>query len=95
MKVALLSLIYVAGIILVIAMLVRMLGASIPGARVTSWWRNPWKNIEVGGLIGSAHLIGWAVDLVPVTPAIEAEARKTFPVVVNEGDHLHASVFKA
>jgi len=95
MNMAVFSIFYVAGIIVLISLLVRMLGASIPGARVTSWWRNPWRNMEVGGLVGSAHLIGWAVDLAPVTPAIEAEARKTFPVVVNEGDHLHAAVFKA
>lgn len=77
------------------ALLVRGLAFLIPGATVTSWYRTPMHNDEVGGMVGSAHLIGWAVDLTPVTPAIEARAREIFPTVVNEGNHLHAAVFKA
>lgn len=80
-------------IIVGLAVTVRLLGASL--GTVTSWWRNPLHNSEVGGLPGSAHLLGWAVDIVPVTPEIEAQARKTFPVVVNEGSHIHAAIFRA
>lgn len=83
------------GLVLLVALIVRGLAMTITGARVTSWYRTPWHNVEVGGLAGSAHLLGWAVDLTPVTPAVEAQARAAFPVVVNEGDHIHASVFKA
>jgi len=82
-------------IVVLVAGLVRGLAWMIPGAQVTSWWRNPIRNAEVGGLTGSAHLLGWAVDLTPVTPAVEAAARQAFPVVVNEGDHIHAAVFRA
>jgi len=85
----------VIAIVLLVAGLVRGLAWTIPGAQVSSWWRNPIKNAEVGGLAGSAHLWGWAVDLTPVTPAVEAAARQAFPVVVNEGDHIHAAVFRA
>lgn len=86
---------YTALIIVVVAFIMRGLAMLIPGTTVTSWYRTPMHNDEVGGMVGSAHLIGWAVDLVPVTPAIEARARELFPTVVNEGNHLHAAVFKA
>lgn len=76
-----------------VAVLVRIMAGTV--GNVTSWWRNPWKNAEVGGLIGSAHLIGWAADITPVTPETEALARARFPVVVNEGNHLHVSIFRA
>ena len=89
--------VFVFGALLVIvvgvAIIVRVLGSSL--GTVTSWWRNPLHNAEVGGLPGSAHLLGWAVDIVPVTPEIEAQARQTFPVVVNEGTHIHAAIFRA
>ena len=80
-------------IVVAVAVIVRMLAGSI--GTVTSWWRNPLHNSEVGGLPGSAHLLGWAVDIVPVTPDVEAQARQVFPVVVNEGTHIHAAVFRA
>jgi len=88
-------LVYTFVIIASVAIIMRFLAASIEGAHVTSWWRNPWKNFEVGGLSGSAHLLGWAVDLTPVDAIVEAQARKVFPVVVNEGTHIHAAIFKA
>jgi Peptidase M15 len=87
--VALLSL----GAIVLVAVVIRVMAGTV--GHVTSWWRNPWKNTEVGGLIGSAHLIGWAADITPVTPETEALARARFPVVVNEGNHLHVSLFRA
>jgi hypothetical protein len=40
-------------------------------------------------------LLGWAVDIVPVTRDIEMAARDRYPVVVNEGDHLHAALYRA
>ncbi len=77
-------------VVFVLAVLLRLLAAGIPGARVTSWWRSPWRNRAVGGKRFSMHLLGWSVDLAPVTPGTEAAARRVFPFVVNEGDHLHA-----
>jgi len=37
----------------------------LPKATVTSWWRTPEKNIEVGGVPYSKHLIGWGYDVSP------------------------------
>lgn len=86
---------YTLVIIVAVAVIVRVIASQIPNARVTSWWRNPIRNYEVGGLSGSAHLIGWAVDLTPADAETEANARKVYPVVVNERTHIHAAVFKA
>jgi Peptidase M15 len=76
-----------------VAVVFRIMAGTI--GNVTSWWRNPWKNAEVGGLPNSLHLLGWAADITPVTPETEALARARFPVVVNEGDHLHVAIFRA
>jgi heme O synthase-like polyprenyltransferase len=76
-----------------VAVIVRVLAGRI--GRVTSWYRTPWHNTEVGGLAGSLHLLGWAADITPVTGETEELARQTFPVVVNEGDHIHVSLFRA
>lgn len=86
-------LVYVAIIMVSVALIVRFLASTL--GQVTSWWRSPFHNQEVGGLPGSAHLIGWAADIVPTDPDTEARARRTFPVVVNEGTHLHVSIFRA
>lgn len=86
-------LVYALVIMVSVALIVRFLAGSL--GRVTSWWRSPFHNQEVGGLPGSAHLIGWAADIVPVDSETEARARRTFPVVVNEGTHIHVSVFRA
>jgi hypothetical protein len=61
----------------------------IPQASISSWFRSPFKNMAIGGNPFSLHQIGWALDLVPVTADIERAARKVFPKVVNEGDHIH------
>jgi hypothetical protein len=65
---------------------------SIPGATVTSWWRSPWHNAEVGGVSTSFHLIGWGWDITPGGALMQAEVAKTalpFLKVIDEGDHLH------
>lgn len=64
----------------------------VPGARVTSWWRSPSKNKAVGGKPNSRHLWGWAFDIVPATAVNERALRRFFPVVVNEGDHIHVQL---
>lgn len=83
-------LLWALAVILGLAVLLRLMAATVPGVRVTSWWRSPWRNLQIGGRLFSMHLVGWGVDLVPVTPQTEASARRVFPFVLNEGDHLHA-----
>ncbi len=84
--------------ILAVAVVTRLLAATIPDALVTSWWRSWNKNESLranGSAPFSAHLLGWAVDLIPANPATEEAARSRFPFVYPEGDHIHAAVFQA
>lgn len=37
----------------------------LPGYTITSWWRTPSHNEEVGGVINSMHLIGMGYDVSP------------------------------
>lgn len=70
--------------------------------RITSQYRTPEKNKEVGGVENSAHLYGLAVDFVltdpagnPIDPDIvagrfEETIKPTWPgVAINEGSHIH------
>ena len=62
------------------------------GLVVTSWWRTPWKNYEVGGNWLSLHLIGWAYDVIPVNAAM-MEVLKFWPFkFVVESDHIHLQI---
>lgn len=65
------------------------------GFTVTSWWRSPGYNREVGGSDHSQHLIGAAIDVVPVNQRVYNALRGAGFRVVNEGDHLHAQVWPA
>lgn len=69
--------------------------SSLPGVSVSSWWRSPWKNTEVGGNWFSLHLLGLAWDLVPGTATTQAQVIATgLPVkIVPEGDHIHVQLF--
>jgi len=60
------------------------------GMTITSWWRSPWKNAEVGGVPLSMHLFGLAWDVLPVTRENEIKLAALGLKVINEGDHLHA-----
>jgi len=88
---ALFLLFIVAGIILAI-------GAAyygyilLRGMTVTSWWRSPSKNSEVGGVGDSLHLMGLAWDVIPVTQENYDLLRNAGLRVIDEGDHLHAQI---
>lgn len=63
---------------------------------VTSWWRSPSRNAEVGGSPDSQHLIGTAVDFVTEEPGkLARELAGLGWVSVNEGDHLHVQAWPA
>lgn len=62
------------------------------GLTVTSWWRNPLRNDEVGGKALSMHLIGWAYDVVPVNQYIQ-DVLKVWPFkIVVESSHIHMQI---
>lgn len=63
-----------------------------PEARVTSWWRNPQRNREVGGHPRSRHLLGLAFDAVLPRGLIGdylADVRTVGLRGLDEGDHVH------
>lgn len=62
------------------------------GLNVTSWWRSPWHNYEVGGNWLSLHLIGWAYDVTPVNKLLQ-EILTIWPFkYVVESDHIHLQI---
>ena len=101
MRALLFLILFVATAVVTVAVYTRYQAGSI--GRITSWFRSPFHNADVGGLSGSLHIIGWAVDIVPdpdqgtATMVEVATAASTvgFPVVVNEGNHVHVSWFRA
>jgi uncharacterized protein YcbK (DUF882 family) len=64
----------------------------LSGMQVTSWWRNPWKNAEVGGVKNSLHMVGLAWDVIPVNAENRAKLASFGLTVIDEADHLHAQV---
>ena len=77
----------------------RLLGA-VSGLRITSGRRSPERNRAVGGVPGSYHLRGRAVDLVGSPQALTraasvAKIQRVSPhctgpeEVIRESDHLH------
>jgi hypothetical protein len=62
------------------------------GATITSGYRDPAKNRDVGGVANSQHMSGTAFDAV-IPPAIKAQAieygRSQGYEVIDEGDHVH------
>jgi hypothetical protein len=78
-------------IILIIALAARAL-LHAKGLTVTSWWRTPWKNYEVGGKWFSLHQIGWAFDVIPINKSLhDVLAVWPFKFVV-ESDHIHLQI---
>lgn len=78
------------GTILAVGLFYRLTIASIPGAVVTSWWRTPTRNREVGGVSASLHLLGLAWDVIPPTTHNAESLRALGLHVIDEGTHLHA-----
>lgn len=69
----------------------RILG--VPGLRITSWWRSPWKNEKVGGVLNSRHQVGLAFDVVPASRStIDALQQIGFKKILDEGNHIHVEV---
>lgn len=80
-------------VIIGVAIFTRLWAWIFVGGIVTSWYRTPWRNSEVGGVPGSMHLLGWALDAIP-PDAIYPLASKAFPIAIHEGDHIHMSWFR-
>lgn len=75
----------------------RLLRSGLPSdTRVTSWWRNPTRNAEVGGAPTSQHLLGLALDLISNRPdEIVRAVRRSGLIVVPESDHVHVQAWPA
>lgn len=60
------------------------------GLTVTSWFRSPFKNEEVGGVVNSKHQYFMGFDAVPANADTMAIMRRLgFKKVINEGNHIH------
>lgn len=64
--------------------------------QVTSWYRTPLSNQQVGGDPFSQHLLGFALDVVVDDPfRMRQRFRDMGLTSVVEGDHVHVQVFPA
>lgn len=68
---------------------------SFRGLTVTSWWRSPQANRDVGGDPESQHLFGLAWDIAPASTSLVREARAAGLTAVDEGSHVHMQLFPA
>ena len=83
----------VAALILALGLFYRWRILQIPGARITSWFRTPWHNDEVGGVVNSRHQVGLAFDVVPASRSMSRALQKIgFALVLDEGTHIHVEV---
>lgn len=78
-------------VILIVGILYRLIIMAY-GLKVTSWWRAPWHNVEVGGMAFSLHQIGWAFDIIPVNQAIQSMISWLPGKIVVESDHIHFQI---
>lgn len=62
------------------------------GLTVTSWWRSPWHNKEVGGVANSLHMVGLAWDIIPASAENYSFLKSLGLTVIDEADHLHAQL---
>ena len=66
----------------------------VPGITVSSWYRDPEENAQVGGVANSQHMLGVALDFPRTRPNWEASRNlraRGFEVIA-EGDHFHAEL---
>lgn len=64
----------------------------LPGYRITSWWRTPFHNEEVGGVINSMHLVGLGYDVSPKPTNAELSKFWWFRTkLTNYPNHVHLS----
>lgn len=71
---------------------------AFPGLVVTSWWRSPARNRQVGGAAASQHQIGLALDLAPPPgqrAALAAFMRRRNWHVIEYASHVHVQAFRA
>lgn len=67
-----------------------------PGDTVTSWWRSPEKNADVGGHAESQHLVGLAFDVSSLSPPdIARLLRSVGFTTIEAARHVHAQAFQA
>lgn len=81
----------IVGAILLVGIAFRLVLAA-QGYTVTSWWRTPAHNAEVGGVPNSLHMLGLAYDVVPVTSENIAALQDLGFRVLIENDHLHLTI---
>jgi len=75
--------------------LIRIVEAS-PGIQFTSWWRDYFQNLSIGGDPQSQHLFGFAVDLVTPRPEEVAQLAELLGMIaVVEIDHVHIQILPA
>jgi len=64
----------------------------LPSYIITSWWRSPKHNEEVGGVWNSIHLVGLAYDVSPKDTYMIEKLKKVFPkVLTTYPNHVHCS----
>lgn len=62
----------------------------IPGFKVTSWFRSTEKNLGVGGVPNSLHLIGWAVDGSPNDDSVIQKLKHFYNDIIIYPTFVHA-----
>jgi len=61
--------------------------------RITSWWRSPTVNQNVGGVAASQHLWGVAVDFPLSSWGVASQLeRNPYLEVIRESDHYHVEL---
>lgn len=59
------------------------------GLPVSSWFRSPWHNFEVGGKGFSLHQLGWALDIPLMNDKTSNIVHYSPFKVVKEDSHFH------
>ena len=70
----------------------------VSGLQVTSWWRDPITNLDLGGDPQSQHLFGLGMDIAGSQDALRDAsnlARRLGLISVDFGAYLHLQLFPA